>query len=469
MKYLLGLHRCGAALCAAMSLSLAVSVAHAQSDPPADQVAATAVDREVERIGTTSTLWPRFAPNGIPLAIYTGQRTYLFRHPAPPADFSRLSDGIFVFEGRYPAITANTSADIGGTSTATLLVADLSSKAQTAGGIQRLGAIAIHESFHVFQRQQHPGWLSNEAVAFLYPVDDAGLLALRRLESLSWTRAMQATSRPQQSCWARRGVEFRQRRFAAMDKSFAEYERSAELNEGLASYVELRSQGNSTVRIPAEEFPATRVRDRAYVVGAAMAMLLDGLRPGWQADLDGNDTQYLDQMLEQAIAKDGGNAGRCKLSAAETKGIEKVARADAAAVSAARITSRKQFDELSGWRVIIEGDAAPLMQQGFDPLNVEVVTGGLLHRRFLRAGNANGKLQFLQEQGTSALQVLTEAVGADPLFSGLRRLTIAGLAAPEVSRDGSKVTLRAPGFSAEFTGADLKTDGTSIFVRMPTQ
>ncbi len=99
MKYLFGLYRLGATLSTALSLSLAVSSAHAQSDAPADQAAATAtaIDREIARIGTAITLWPRFTPVSIPLAIYTGQRTYLFRHPAAPADFARLSYGIFVF------------------------------------------------------------------------------------------------------------------------------------------------------------------------------------------------------------------------------------------------------------------------------------------------------------------------------------------------------------------------------------
>jgi len=153
-----------------------------------DQERALSVEREVERLAGQRMLWPGFDPLTIPLAVYTGERTYLFRHPSPPEGFSAVAGtqpGIFACQGRHPAVTANSSAEIGGTVTATLL-ADGPRANRSPGD---LAATAIHEAFHVYQRRRHPGWSGNEGDVFLYPTDDARLLGLRRLESAAWRRA----------------------------------------------------------------------------------------------------------------------------------------------------------------------------------------------------------------------------------------------------------------------------------------
>lgn len=97
---------------------------------------ALAIAADVERIAGRGPLWPGFDPLRIPLAIYTGERTFLFRHPSPPEGFESVPDAspvAFVFAGRHPRVTANTSAEIGGVVTATLLADDLSAKVSTEG------------------------------------------------------------------------------------------------------------------------------------------------------------------------------------------------------------------------------------------------------------------------------------------------------------------------------------------------
>src|SRR5687768_7377814 len=128
---------------------------------------ALAAAREVERIGRARMLWPGFDPLAVPLAIYDGTRTWLFRHPAPPPDFAPSTISSIrsdVRDGRHPAVVANTSAGIGGTATATLLADGATATMSPAD----LAAIAIHEAFHVFQRQQHPTWQANEGDLLLY-------------------------------------------------------------------------------------------------------------------------------------------------------------------------------------------------------------------------------------------------------------------------------------------------------------
>lgn len=92
--------------------------------------------------------------------------------------------------------------------------------------------------------------------------------------------------------------------------------------------------------------------------------------------------------------------------------------------------------------------------------------GGLLHTRFLRLGNDSGELQAVDEAGAD-VDALTEAAGANPLFNGVARLTVAGLAGrPEVEGDDARITLRAPGFTASFRDADVEERGRVLVIRL---
>lgn len=428
-----------------------------------DAERALAVAREVERVAGQRVLWPGYDPMGIPLAIFTGERTYLFRHPSPPQGFAPLSGAepaAAVFEGRHPGVTSNSSTDMGGVMTATLLA----DGARATRGATELAAIALHEGFHVYQRQRHPSWSGNEADLFLYPVESALLLEQRRLESEALRRALDAPAAGQAACWSRTALAFRRERFAAMDAAFSRYERRSELNEGLATYVQLLATGQSTVVIPESEFPAIEVRDRIYAVGPALAFLLDRLRPGWPALLAADDARSLDELLAAAAADQPPDT--CALPAAEAERIARIARDDAAAVVAARTARRRAFDARPGWRVTVEAAAErPLWPQGFDPLNVERVDGGFLHTRFLRLGRDGGELRVIDEAGAD-LDALTEAVGPHPLFNGIRRVTVAGLSRPEVRVAGTSVVVDAPGLTATFEHAHVRVGERDVAVEL---
>jgi hypothetical protein len=444
-----------------MLIAFGAGAAASETAPHAER--ALAVAREVERLAAGRVLWPGYDPLAIPLAIFTGERTYLFRHPAPPPGFSPLHDAqpaAAAFAGRHPAVTSNSSADMGGTATATLLADGDRAKL----GATELAAIALHEAFHVFQRQRHPGWAGNEADLFLYPADDARLLEKRRLESESLRRALDAPDAAGASCWSRLALGFRRERFAAMDAAFPRYERLTELNEGLAAYVQLIAAGQTTVGIPAQEFPATGVRDRVYAIGPALAFLLDRLRPGWPALLEADDKRSLDELLQAAVAE--GPPGNCALAAGEVRRIRRTAREDAAAVVTARTARRHGFDVRPGWRVTVEAGAGrPLWPQGFDPLNVARVDGGLVHTRFLRLGNDGGELRAIDEERAD-LDCLTEAAGPHPLFNGIKRVTVAGLARPDVRVEGAAVSVSAPGLTAAFKNARARVGERDVVVEL---
>lgn len=434
-------------------------------DPEEHQLAFEIV-REVQRIAAQQTLWPGFEPQGIPLAIHTGSHTWLFHHPAPPEGFSPVDDmepSVYFFPDRHPTVVANTVVEIGGTDTATLLAEASSGQP----GPAELAPVALHEVFHVYQREAYPDWVANEAELFVYPVDDPDLLGLRRLESSSLRRALSSPDHASSACWTRRALEFREERFGQIPPGSITYEQMTELVEGTAHYVEYLAAGKTRVEIPEEEFPATAVRHRAYASGAALAVLLDRLQPAWQTDLDSNaEPVPLDRVLQEAVAPYPDHDGQCRLADEETTRIRHAARKDVAALIESRRERREEFDKRPGWRIVIEAvpetasDAQPLMLQGFDPLNVEQVDGGILHTRMLLLANDAGRLELVRR--SARIEALTEAAGAHPLFSGVGRITLVGMPEPLVKQHGQEVAITTPDLELTFDAAQVSTENNEI-------
>jgi hypothetical protein len=452
----------GRTLGTAMLLAWAVPVA-AQGPSPA-----LAIEREVERMAGAQSFWPGFDPLTIPLAVYDGKQTYLFRHPSPPAVFSPVEGAgpaTRVYAGRHPAVTSNSSAELGGVMTATLL-ADAANPARPPA---ELAAVALHESFHVYQRTHHAGWSGNEGDLVIYPVLNADLLALRRLESDALRRALANTENAGAACWTRVALSYRRERFAAMDSVFPKYERLTELNEGLAAYVQLRAGGEAGVTIPAAEYPPAAVRLRAYTVGPALALLLDRLSPGWQQSLEASDGQSLDAMLDAAVGGPGAaSSAPCSFTPVEVATRKREARLDVAGVVEGWGERQRAFDARAGWRVVIQSaPGQPLWPQGFDPLNIERVEGGLVHTRFLRLGNDAGQMTAIDEAGAD-LEARTEGVGPHPLFNGIAWVEVAGLAKPTIERAPGRLVIRAPGFSADFKNATAQESGQQLLVQLGT-
>ncbi len=410
-------------------------------------------------------LWPVFDPNVIPLAIYTGEETVLFRHPNPPAAFA-LSEGsapeVWVHQGRHPAITANSSAEIGGDITATLLLPEEVS----SDDVSRLAGIAVHEAFHVYQRQHHVGWTANEADLFLYPVDDPNLLALRRAETEFLRRALSATDSAKRMCWAAAAIGTRRERFSTMKNPFSEYERRTELNEGLATYVQHRANGDTGVRGFDQEFSSDQVRQRSYVIGSTIAHLLSGVDPAWRVSIEENDDQFLDQMLEASLSTLENQVEQCVLSEPEWSELVERAGVETRKLADQRRQRQAEFDRLTGWRVVIEANGEqPLWPQGFDPLNIERLENGLLHARFVRLGNDLGQLEMIDDEGADLI-AHTTGLGEHPLFNGVGRVEIAGLAKPEIMIEGPRITVQVAGLKVDFVAAEIIEDDQELRIRL---
>ena len=96
-----------------------------------------------------------------------------------------------------------------------------------------------------------------------------------------------------------------------------------------------------------------------------------------------------------------------------------------------------------------------------DPLNVErVAPGRILHARYVALGNGSGRIEVLDAAA------LTDGAGAHPLFGGVKRLLVTGLAEPEVRDTDGTLTVRAAGFDLQAQGAVLTRDGSSISIRL---
>jgi len=424
---------------------------------------APTVELEVERIAAAGSLWPGFDPLAVPLAIYDGERTWLFRHPAPPAGFVPVSGevGTFARPGRFEAVTANTSAEIGGVMTATLMVNGPRGESPP----HELAAVAIHEAFHVYQRTHHPGWQGNEGDLLVYPVTNPDLLALRRLESEALRRALANREDAGAACWARVAMVQRQARFTALDSAFVEYERLTELNEGLAAYLQLRAAGSTQVDIPADGFLPEAVRQRAYHTGPAMALLLDRLSPGWQAALEQHDGQSLDGLLETALRSTPPSAP-CDFTPVQVGAARRDARIAAAGVTSDWGKRQRAFETKEGWRVLIQSaKGKPLWPQGFDPLNVDRVDGALIHTRYLKLGNDAGQMTALEEPGAE-VEARTEGVGPHPMFNGVSWVEVVLSIKPAVQRPEGRLVIYGPGFSADFSNATLIESGRQLLVQL---
>lgn len=453
--------RFGIALLILALLPASCRFAPTSADPTA-QVTGTnpfAIMAEADRLAARD-LWPGFNPTTIPVAIYNGEHTLLFRHSAPPEGFQPVPgrEGMWAYAGRHPKVTANTSAELGGLRTATLM--------PPSGGmsLREHAGVLLHELFHVYQREHHPKWSANEAELFAYPVDDPELLALRRMETEALRRALSSSDRNRSVCWTRAALDLRRERFAALPEGSVDYERGTELNEGLATYVERRATGapDSTL-LPAEAFAPEAIRQRGYQTGAAIAQLLDRFSPAWRSTLEQNDSTPLDVLLSSEFDCRAEAAPVCALAPAERDRIRAAAATDVGTLRSRRAEQRRAFLRQAGWRLVIAASDAPLFPQGFDPLNVQpVARGEVLHTRFIKLGNGAGVVEVL---GRAAL---TEAAGAHPLFNGVRTLTVTGLMKePVITEISGIVTIQADAVTAELRGATVEHTEQTVMVRLP--
>ena len=266
----------------------------------------------------------------------------------------------------------------------------------------------------------------------------------RRLETYALRNAFDSSAKKDKAEWARAALDYRAKRFETMQEAFVDYERGIELVEGTATYVEHKVADTLPVL---ESFAVTKVRQRGYVTGAAFCFLLDEFAAGWQKRLFSNHGASLDNLLHEALRGEAGHV----ISKNEIDALSNQAEKDVEQLLRERKEKRASFDNAETWKLTLVSSAeVPLRVEGFDPLNVDAVEGGVLHGRYLKLAGTATRLEVLNAQ------CLTEAHGTHPLFSGIRSATINLKERPKIVEGEGKARIESDAVNGTVSVSSLK-------------
>ena len=222
--------------------ALVAQAPQATSQPPSASQDVFAFVRALDEAAARG-VWPGFSPSGIPVALYDGEHTILLRHPTPPPEFSPMPGrpGVLIAKGRHPAVTGNSTREIGGVRTATVI-------ATPAQPVERTMLAVVEEVFHVFWLARHPSFRPNEMARYAYPLDDAENLGALLAEDEALARALEAQSADDAADWAAAALVIRRERVPRLAEDVRAYETSLEMMEGTANYVARVSVGEPASR-----------------------------------------------------------------------------------------------------------------------------------------------------------------------------------------------------------------------------
>jgi hypothetical protein len=418
-------------------------------------------------------VWPGFSPAGIPVALYDGEHTILLRHPSPPPEFSPMPGrpGVHIAKGRHPGVTGNSTREIGGVRTATVI-------ATPAQPVERTMLAVVEEVFHVFWLARHPSFRPNEMARYVYPLDEAENLGRLLAEDEALARALEARRVDDAAGWAATALGIRRERVPRLAEDIRAYETSLEMVEGTANYVARVSVGepaSRTVERLRAPRPAEDVRWRFYDTGAALCLLLDRLSPGWQERSDRQPALTIVELMDAAFR--GRDPAPAAFSEADTAAFKAWAAASTADLGVRRRRLRAELIERQGSRIVVDvaPGAEPFLVQRFDPINLMVLdAGAIAHANYLSLAVPQGTIELTNPgfvRGSFGGTVsITEAAGRHPLSDGVRRLTIAGIeGAPKVGNNEGAVSVEAPGVRLTLRGVEAHVDGAliRIIVRRP--
>jgi hypothetical protein len=423
----------------------------------------------IERLGANvgPLIWPGFRPDTIPTLYVVARRGKVlvqWRHDWPAG---------------FAAIDGRTDVGVAGSGTVALpsgkFIAFMSVDSSMSPGLV-LGT-SIHEAFHSYERsvmqqgRMFGGW-ENAMLVGTYPVFDVENEAAFALEGKTLRRALEAPTTDAARRFAREFLALREGRQRVLDSEFTEFEKMAEMNEGLAQYALIRGL-REVARLEGGMWEAAAryeaavesalldsllalsrrsVRRRFYATGSAIALLLDRLaEPTWK-DRVVRDNLNLQETLALVTGYDGTGESGLPSRDQASAGIRAEAERAVTRLRTARTVQADSIIRASGLRLIV--DPRPLgpgvlQWCGFDPQNtLQTGDGRTIHMRFLQVcagGMAKGDFNraAVQDDTTSMI-----TLGVD---SATLRMTTQGQ--PIVLADGE---------SAEATGFVL--DGTDVHV-----
>jgi hypothetical protein len=371
----------------------------ARAQAPTDTMSALAqIHQRFVRLGKASgeVIWPGYRPDTIPISYVFPQRgTALFGwRGSLPAGYGSVPGfrGVGWLDQRNLG-AASTGTSIDERPVAQVVVTSLS--------MEFLVPTAFHEAFHVFEHaSRRPGLRfgggENAFYVATYPIFNVRNEALFALEGQLLRSALQENSIAKKTSLARQFAALRRTRQALLDPDFAEFERSTEMNEGLAEYALVRAvqllASDSGVPAPtrsgARKMLADRLlslanlasnvsqsfRLRFYQTGPAEALLLDAIgRADWKKQLM-EQNQTVQDALALATGLDDPQLAALQLAMMRLDSAG-ASRAAASRVANLVILRKTQVDSLlSAPGVLLELSASALPAKdfgmcGFDPQN----------------------------------------------------------------------------------------------------
>jgi len=414
-------------------------------------------------------LWPGFDPRKYPVAIYDGNRTWLFRHPQPPEqEFTRSERDteVWFHQGRHPAMRSNSKASIGGITTGTLLLTF-----RPGRSAREEASILIHETFHIFQDARYPRWTANEAHRFTYPVADLANYLATILEDNALARALETEDVESTAGWAARAMELRARRRSRLAPEHREFELGLEMMEGTAFYVAhlALNESESTDRL-LDVLPPEQFRWRPYATGGAIAALLDRMTPGWKTSVGQSADTTLEQLLRDCL--EASETPPAEFSETELRGFGQRAEAAIAELVAERKARRSVFENQQVWRVIVDVAAGVdrFHLDQFDPINMRNLgQGDLLHGHRLTLTHPAGQVRMANPRFVRrefvGLNALSSVAEGHQLLAACREVVFTGFAdVPQADSVDGRITVRADGLELELEPATVTRTGKTIRV-----
>jgi hypothetical protein len=301
-----------------------------------------------------SSIWPGFDKAEIPLIQYNERYAFLVGHPSPPPLWIAVDSDSFQGNLYYRRKAVESQAfavpvgDLWAGSLDTLDHMNWSMMEQLKEKIppEKLTPVTIkmmaitpayhavallHEAFHAFQAIQAKDRFRQTQKLYAhqksYPFDDKVFQDAWNTEGSLLLSAIREQDEAKRLEALERFLKVRTKRRSALSFSsdLATFERELEWLEGLAKYVELQFaiQGSSlqdeteqrdyrVVRNRLQADFAYRIRNlgdlhgdlRFYLSGAAQAMILDKVSPGWKKNILGQTNTALEDLLKIALKKE---------------------------------------------------------------------------------------------------------------------------------------------------------------------
>ncbi len=291
--------------------------ASAQELPRADAVRI----REFYRLATEvqDKVWPRWSEIPAPLLLVTDKAEFLIHHPAPPKDFKKITEDIYIRPRQFPTNLLATFPAFGPPSVIVIGEAENTSSKTSTPWLITL----MHEHFHQLQNAQ-PGYFQAVEALALSHGDKSGMWMLNYPFPYDKPEVTQAFMRARdllldvlnesdEHKFAKLVVEYVAQRkgfFAQLSPDDQKYLAFQLWQEGIARYTQIKVAESAAQYQPSTEYAALpdfeslgayasharkdtlgelrkadlrkSKREVVYAWGAAERLLLDQIRPGWR-------------------------------------------------------------------------------------------------------------------------------------------------------------------------------------------